>query len=166
VRDTIELHLLRHAHAGDPATWNGPDEHRPLSPKGERQAERLADFLAGVGFSPDAIVTSPKVRAAGTAEIVARRLAVAVTVDERLGNELGLAELEAILRDAGDPSRPVLVGHDPDFTSLVELLCGADNVPMRKGALARIDIRGPLQPGRGELRWLVPPDLLKPGSTS
>jgi hypothetical protein len=33
---------------------------------------------------------------------------------------------------------------------------------MKKGALARIDARRPLAPGTGELRWLVPPDLLKP----
>ena len=35
----IQLHLLRHAHAGDYATWDGPDEARPLTPRGERQAE-------------------------------------------------------------------------------------------------------------------------------
>jgi hypothetical protein len=32
---------------------------------------------------------------------------------------------------------------------------------MRKGALARIDVERPLEPGSGELRWLVPPDLLR-----
>jgi hypothetical protein len=32
---------------------------------------------------------------------------------------------------------------------------------MRKGALARIDIRRPIRSGSGELRWLVPPDLLE-----
>ena len=65
----IELHLLRHADAGDPMAWDGPDEARPLSDKGERQADRLGRFLAGVGFAPDVIITSPKVRAAQTAEI-------------------------------------------------------------------------------------------------
>jgi hypothetical protein len=35
---------------------------------------------------------------------------------------------------------------------------------MKKGALARIDIDRPVAPGRGELRWLVPPDLLKPAA--
>ena len=32
-----ELHFLRHAHAGDPETWVGSDDLRPLSEKGERQ---------------------------------------------------------------------------------------------------------------------------------
>jgi phosphohistidine phosphatase len=158
----MELYLLRHAHAGDPGTWDGPDERRPLSDKGEKQADRLGRFLAGIGFQTDAIITSPKVRAAQTAKLVAERLGVPVGEDDRLGGEVSIGTLEAILRDAGDPARPVIVGHDPDFTDLVAILCGAARVPMRKGALARIDADRPLQPGGGTLRWLVPPDLLRP----
>ncbi len=74
-----------------------------------------------------------------------------------------MTDVEAILRDAGDPRRAVLVGHDPDFSSLLQSLCVARNVEMKKGALARIDVDRPAGPGRGDLRWLVPPDLLKPG---
>ena len=59
----IELYFLRHAHAGDPEAWTGDDAARPLSDKGEKQAERLGAFLAGVGFKPDAIISSPKLRA-------------------------------------------------------------------------------------------------------
>lgn len=156
-----ELYLLRHAHAGDPLAWDGPDDRRPLSDKGEKQADRLGRFLIGIGFQPDAIITSPKVRAAQTAEIVAGHLGVPVRVDERLGGPLGLGELERVLRTAGDPERPVVVGHDPDFSELVAILCDTTRVPMRKGALARIDVGRPLEPGGGTLRWLVPPDLLK-----
>lgn len=157
-----ELHLLRHAHAGDPLAWDGPDDRRPLSNRGEKQADRLGRFLAGMGFLPDAIITSPKARAAQTAEIVGHRLGVPVGVDERLGGQLGIDDLEGVLRDAGDPERPVVVGHDPDFTELLEILCGASGITMQKGALARIDVRRPLEPGGGTLRWLVPPDLLRP----
>ena len=157
----MELYLLRHADAGNPTAWDGPDERRPLSDKGEKQADRLGRFLAGIGFQADAIVTSPKVRAAQTAKIVAERLGLPVGEDERLAGELSIGALEAILRDAGDPVRPVIVGHDPDFTELVAILCGAARVPMKKGSLARIDVARPLEPGGGTLRWLVPPDLLR-----
>lgn len=157
-----ELYFLRHAHAGDPMAWEGSDDARPLSDKGEKQADRLGRFLAGVGFKPDIIVTSPKVRAARTAEIVADHLGLTVGVDERLAGSFGLGELEALLRDAGDPGRPVIVGHDPDFSELVAILCDTSHTPMRKGAFARIDAERPLGPGGGTLRWLVPPDLLKP----
>jgi phosphohistidine phosphatase len=157
-----ELHFLRHADAGDPMAWHADDATRPLSDKGEKQAARLGRFLAGVGFSPDAVITSPKVRAAKTAEIVADHLGVPVAVDDRLASGLDADSLEALLRDAGDPSRPVVVGHDPDFSDLLAELCGATGLPMRKGALARVDIEPPLRPGTGTLRWLIPPDLLKP----
>lgn len=156
----MELYLLRHAHAGDPATWDGPDAARPLSEKGERQADRLGRYLSSVGFAPDAIITSPKVRAARTAELVALHVAVPVGVDDRLGGDLTLESLEALLHDAGDPGKPVLVGHDPDFSELVAVLVGALRIPMRKGALARIDADLPLRPAGGILRWLVPPDLV------
>jgi len=158
----MELYLLRHAHAGDPGAWDGPDDRRPLSDKGERQADRLGRFLAEIGFQADVVVTSPKVRAAQTAQLVAVRLGLPVGEDERLGGEVTIGTLEAILRDAGDPTRPVVVGHDPDFTELIAVLCGAARVPMKKGAMARIDVSRPLQPGAGTLRWLVPPDLLRP----
>ena len=144
-------------------TATGPDELRPLSDKGEKQADRLGRFLAEVGFTPDAIITSPKVRAAQTADRVARHLGLAVTVDERLAYGFDLAATEAVLHDAGDPVRPVLVGHDPDFTELVETLTGSSAVTMRKGAIIRIDVERPLAPGTGSLVWLVTPELLKPG---
>ena len=158
----IELHFLRHAHAGDPAAWTGDDAARPLSDKGEKQADRLGAFLAGVGFKPDAIISSPKLRAAQTAEIVARHLGVPYSTDDRLAHALDLATLETLLGDAGDPSRPVVAGHDPDLSDLVAELAGSEGIPMRKGALTRIDVERPLRSGSGTLRWLIPPDLLKP----
>ena len=42
------------------------------------------------------------------------------------------------------------------------MLCRAAGVTMRKGALARIEVDRPLAAGAGTLRWLVPPDALKP----
>jgi phosphohistidine phosphatase len=156
----IELQFLRHAHAGDPGAFDGPDSARPLSEKGERQANRLGKFLAGVGFVPDAIITSPKIRALRTAELVALHLGLPFSIDDRLGGALELESLDALLTEAGDPIRPVLVGHDPDFSELVSLLAGVDHLPMRKGSLARIDLDRPLRPRSGTLRWLVPPDLL------
>jgi len=156
------LHLLRHAHAGDPEAWDGPDAARPLSEKGREQAERLGVYLVGVAFKTDAIITSPKLRAVQTAEIVADHLGVAVAEDDRLAGSLDLDALEAMLAGADGPERPILVGHDPDFSDLLAELCDGANVPMRKGAFARIECDRPLRPGRGTLRWLIPPDALRP----
>jgi phosphohistidine phosphatase len=156
----LHLHLLRHAHAGDPMKWSGPDATRPLSEKGRLQAERLGLFLADTGFEPDAVVSSPKARALETARLVATPLGLPIRVDDALGGPLSLDVLEAILRATGDPNSPLLVGHDPDFSELSAELTGIGELPIRKGALVRIDLIRPLRPGQGVLRWLVPPDLL------
>ncbi len=157
---TRQLHLLRHADAGDPGAWRGDDAARPLSEKGVRQAERLGRHLARAGFAPDAIVSSPRVRALETAEIVGRALAVEVRTDERLGGGVGLETVGAVLEAAGGLRRVVLVGHDPDFSELCGALTGSGYLPLGKGAIARIDAAVPLQEAGGVLRWLLPPELL------
>ena len=157
----MELALLRHAHAGDPEAWDRPDDLRPLSEKGRQQAERLGRLLAAAGFVPDAVLTSPRVRARETAEIVADRLGVTVRIDPRLATFLDLATVDAILDEAGMPLRAVLVGHDPDFSDLLVSLTGSPGLRMRKGSFALLDVGRPLAPGSAELRWLVPPDLIR-----
>ena len=149
--DRLELLLLRHADAGDSMAWTRPDAERPLSPKGHRQSARVARWLVAIDHRPDAIISSPKVRAAETAAAVADAFGMAVLDEPRLAGPLGIDVLEDILRDAGRPARPILVGHDPDFSELAALLTGA---------LVRIDIAARLEPGGGTLRWLVPPDAL------
>jgi phosphohistidine phosphatase len=156
----ISLHLLRHADAGDPGKWQGDDAARPLSEKGVRQAERLGRHLARVGFEPDAILSSPRLRALQTAEIVGKALGVEVTADDRLAGSLDPGSVTALLHDAGSPRRPVLVGHDPDFSELLAGLVGAPDLSMKKGALARVDLAAGIATGGGALRWLLPPDLV------
>jgi len=157
---TTELYLLRHADAGDPETWTGPDDLRPLSGKGEKQSRRLGKFLGEIGFEPGAIIASPKTRARQTAEIIADQLSADVTVDERLAGGLDVVGIEAILFDAGEPDRAVLVGHDPDMSELTAWMIGAPSFDMKKATLVRIDTVRPISRASGTLRWLVPPDLL------
>jgi len=156
------LALLRHAHAGDPERWNGPDATRPLSDKGRRQAERLGRHLRSVGDDSDLLIASPRLRALQTAEIVAGLLGAPLATDDRLAGPLDLGIVEAILVDAGDPARPILVGHDPDFSELLGMLVGAGTIQMRKGAFARVEVDRPLAHGCGTLRVLLPPELLPP----
>jgi len=157
----IALYLLRHAHAGDPARWTGDDAIRPLSERGRRQSERVAKLLASAEEAPDVMITSPKVRAAETAQIVARQLKIEVVVDDRLMGPLDPDIVAEILAGAGMAVRPCLVGHDPDFSMLLGELTGVFAIQMKKGSLARVDYEGnSLVPGRGVLRFLVPPEIL------
>jgi phosphohistidine phosphatase len=159
-----EIYFLRHADAGDPEGWRGDDAQRPLSPKGVRQAERMAAFLGGSGFAPDAILSSPKLRATQTAELVADGLNRPVTTDDRLAGGFTLEGLRSLLemlerRDGG--RRVVLVGHDPDFSSVVSTLCGGKGIRLSTCTLARVDLEERPAAGRGSLRWLIPPEALE-----
>ncbi len=70
------LHLIRHAAAGNRDRWEGPDEERPLSAKGFRQADHLAASLAGVGITR--VLSSPALRCVQTVEPLAAALGVEV----------------------------------------------------------------------------------------
>jgi phosphohistidine phosphatase len=156
---TIRLHLLRHAHAGDAYEWSGDDALRPLTHKGRRQAERLGRFMCEHDIRPDVIVSSPKVRALQTAEIVAAELGMTVRREDRLGDGFGKEDLWALLDELG-AREPLLVGHDPDLSTLLTYLIDTSGLSMRKGALATVDLETRLGDGEGVLRWLLPPELL------
>lgn len=158
----VDLYLLRHADAGDPYAWKGDDAERPLSGKGRRQAERLGAHLAGIGFEVDAILSSPKVRAHETASLVGEAIGAKPELDDRLGDALSIEVLQEILAGRDQLESVMLVGHDPDFSELLAELIGTDELPMRKGALARIEAPIPLAAGTALLRWLLPPDAIKP----
>jgi phosphohistidine phosphatase len=153
--------LLRHADAGDPMAWTGDDAERPLSKKGRRQSRDLSKLLKDLKLRPDAVITSPKIRAAQTAKLVAKPLRVKAMTDERLAGGFGPSELRDLAADL-DPGirRVILVGHDPDFSEALSWLVGAA-LSLPKGALARIDLPdGDIVPGGGDLRWLLPPDAI------
>jgi phosphohistidine phosphatase len=159
-RGRDRVHLVRHAHAGDPLSWAGPDAARPLTGKGRTQAARLGALLVAAGVRPERILSSPKVRARETADIVAAALDMSAVLDERLAEECDLDELEAVLTSSG-AREVMIVGHDPYLSDLLtELLGAAGGQAMPKGAIATLDVERPLRPGGGSLRWFVPPVLL------
>ena len=58
------VYLVRHAHAGSQKRWSGSDHDRPLSVRGQQQADGLVEVL---GEYPVArILTSPRVRCRDT----------------------------------------------------------------------------------------------------
>jgi phosphohistidine phosphatase len=158
--EPIQLYLLRHADAGDPMSWTGDDADRPLSAKGRRQARRLGKMLAHLGWKPDLSLTSPKLRAADTARIVGRAVDAAPEEEPVLASGFGLDDLGKVLAAHPAAKRVLLVGHDPDFSALASALTGAA-IELRKGAIARIDMReASSAAGKGALRWLIPPGVV------
>jgi phosphohistidine phosphatase len=137
--------LLRHGDAAD----GSPDAERPLTDKGREQSRAAGVALKRLGVELDACLTSPKVRAAETARIASEALGgPEPIVEPRLSG--GPFDAELLVAGLGDDV--LLVGHDPDFSSAVHSLTGAQ-VRMKKGGLAGVD--------RGELMLLMRPRELK-----
>jgi 8-oxo-dGTP diphosphatase len=76
-------YLVRHAHAGDRATWRGDDSDRPLSDKGWRQARALPTVIR----PPEPlrrVLSSPALRCVQTVEPLAQAYSLRVEIDEAL----------------------------------------------------------------------------------
>jgi len=133
------LWLLRHAEAAD----GYPDDARPLTDQGVKQAEAVGAALARLGVKLDACLSSPKQRAVQTAERACEPLGLPVTIEPALAGEpFDVHELTAGLGDV------LLVGHDPSFSLTVHSLTGAQ-ARLKKGGLAGI--------AKGELVSLLRP---------
>ena len=133
------LWLLRHAEAADGA----PDDERPLTERGRRQAQDAGRALAAIGASIDTCLASPKLRAQQTAELACAYLEVEVVTERRLAGEP--FDVEDLVAGLGDV---LLVGHDPSFTLTLHNLTGAQ-ARMKKGGVAAI--------AKGELVTLLRP---------
>jgi phosphohistidine phosphatase len=160
----MEIYFLRHGDAGSRESWKGSDASRPLSDEGAARMEREASTLALLRLPLDLIITSPLVRAQQTAEIVARRLNLmdALVEDERLAPGFGAAELGSIMREHRALTALMLVGHEPDFSTVIAACIGGGRVDCKKGGLARVDFQDPSSLS-GLLAWLLPPRVLAPG---
>jgi len=154
------VYFLRHADA-DSDVAN--DFDRTLTPKGLEQAEKAGKFLLRHGLLPEAIVSSPVVRARQTAEAVEKKLGQASVV---IGPWLAcgrtpatcLAELST---HAGSHS-VMLVGHEPDFSEAIAFMLGLPDsgaLNIRKASLTAIELSS-FHPGGGSLQFLVPARLM------
>lgn len=112
--------LVRHAHSepGD------PDELRPLSERGQAEAQALADRLAGHETPPRLVLSSPLLRARQTAEHVAR----GVRAEARVENRLAPGATAELLRESvvGLEGPVAAIAHQPDCSEIALALTGSD----------------------------------------
>jgi phosphohistidine phosphatase len=124
----MKLYIMRHGPAEDEAA-SGRDFDRALTASGRDRVMSVARALVDKDEAPLSIVSSPLVRALQTAEIVA-----AVT---KLQDRGGTVETRREVAPGGPADeliealrvakrrRVMLVGHEPDLSSLVFKLLGA-----------------------------------------
>jgi len=84
------LCLVRHAKAGSRERWTEDDRDRPLTARGHKQAQLLAEYILGHVGGPSRILSSPAVRCRETLA--------------PLAGESGLGIAEADWLDEGSPA--------------------------------------------------------------
>jgi phosphohistidine phosphatase len=154
----MNLYFLRHGKAVDRQPGLS-DFDRRLTPEGVAEMRQEGAGLAALNLRVDLILSSPLPRALETAQIVAEELkmpAEQLIEDGRLAaGVFVLGSLKSLLADHALYDSVMLVGHEPDLSSLVHTLCGAV-IDMKKGGLAYVDVAR-IEPGHGVLRWLLTP---------
>jgi phosphohistidine phosphatase len=162
-----QLWLLRHADAEPHGTRE--DSARRLTERGERQARLAGEAIALMGVEFEALLSSPKERARRTATVVAqawseqqrKQLGIHAPLAEGFDARQALEVMRALPsqpRAAGQaalPARVLLVGHEPDLSTVVAELTGA-RIDLKKGGLAVVRIDG----ASGELMMLLRPSEL------
>ena len=124
------LTLVRHSKSD----WSLPgqqDWDRALNKRGQRDAPEMARRLRARKLKPDAILSSPAVRALATATIMARELKTAPSIvrqDERL-YLAGPADMLTVIRELGGDARHLMVfGHNPGITEFANRLSAGDRI--------------------------------------
>ncbi|HEY4375847.1 MAG TPA: histidine phosphatase family protein [Acidimicrobiales bacterium] len=110
----MRIHLVRHADAGSRKKFAGPDDRRPLDPRGAAQAAALAEGLAEALSSSLAtcLVASPFVRCRQTLEPLGTRLSLPVTTELALAEGTsGATALDRLLSLGADGGAVVACSH-------------------------------------------------------
>lgn len=150
----MDLILWRHAEAEE----GEPDLARELTPKGQKQAARVAEWLLQRLPAKFTLISSPAARAQRTAEALG--VPVKTVKDIAPG-----AAVSALIKAAGWPDQKgtvVLVGHQPDLGRAAAFLVSGTQteVSIKKGGLWWISDRAREDGAKVVLRSVVSPDLL------
>lgn len=155
----MDLILLRHGKAEDLNPLG--DSARALVDKGRQQARNAAKVLKRAKLLPEIVLTSPLVRARQTADEFCETAGVPGAVIQGwlacgMDPEQALQELAAFR----EFKQVAIVGHEPDFSELIEwvLNASASSVEVKKGAIACLRIEPPSR--HGTLVYLIPPKLI------
>jgi phosphohistidine phosphatase len=130
----MHLYLVRHAEAAS----GEPDEERRLTQAGREQARALGRRLAEEGISPDALLTSPLVRARETAAALGEALGIEAEADERLRPGATSEGVRAAVRARGE--RVVVVAHEPDCGLIAGELASIDPPPFPPAGMVTVEL--------------------------
>ncbi|RTZ76431.1 MAG: histidine phosphatase family protein [Gammaproteobacteria bacterium] len=160
------LFLFRHGKSD----WNAAfasDHERPLSLRGERDAQNMGMLLASSGTPlPQLVICSTAVRARSTLDLALRAgdWAPEVVMSEALYATSAEKVLQLIRKLPAKEERVMLVGHEPTWSELICNFTGG-RVRMPTAAMARLDFPlsrwEDLDFDQGELVWLLQPRFFR-----
>ena len=170
------LLLLRHAKSSWD-TMSLPDYDRPLAKRGRKAAPLIGAEIARLGLRPDLILCSGAVRTRETLDLVLPALAAPppeIVYDDAIymATPTVLLGLLRKLPRGGSAKTVLVVGHNPGFEELSELLVGGGNEAAQElmaekfptGALAVFtfasDTWSDIAPGAGTLAHFITPARL------
>jgi phosphohistidine phosphatase len=160
----LELYLIRHGVAAERGEDYPDDSKRPLTGTGIARLRAEAKGLERLGVTFDQIIASPLARAKQTADILAeagKSKAPVALIDALAPAGTPSAVIQELAKYA-KKTRVALVGHEPNLGELAAKLIGARApIAFKKGAICRIDFEQLPPKGVGQLRWFLPPRVLR-----
>jgi len=161
----MRLCVIRHGIAidrNDPAC--PPDPERYLTKQGRDRTQEAARGLRALELKPDALLTSPYLRARQTAEIVAKALDMPVDTFHVTDALLPWARPEELFRELRrlDAGCVACFGHAPNVDGLIAYALGLDHAAtsLKKAGAALLTLET-LSPPWGALEWLMPARALR-----
>jgi len=132
VTETYALIVLRHAKAVDPSAFKGSDVGRPLSPRGERQADSIVGALSS--WHPRRLIASTSVRCQQTMAPLAAALKRDVRLVEAISQHAFHDDSEDVRNLIGKRVRSrkttVICSHGPVIPELVREIALATGTPL------------------------------------
>ena len=158
----MRLLVLRHARAAPPSP-EGDDAARALTAEGERRFRDAARHIARLVPRPDALLTSPLLRARQTAAILAAAWGDIHPALEPVLSAGSVDRIMAVLENHPRDATVVLVGHEPTVSALVAGFVGAhgEAVAFEPGGAALLEVTS-VSRGGGCLVWFLGPDAAAP----
>jgi phosphohistidine phosphatase len=130
----VQLVIVRHADAAA----GEPDELRPLTAEGREAARALGQRLDREGIRPDAVLTSPLLRARETAQELARPAGLEAEPDERLAPGATADSVRSAVQERGETV--VVVAHQPDCSRIAAELTGGEEPAFPPGAMLAVEL--------------------------
>jgi phosphohistidine phosphatase len=161
----MQVYLIRYGIAVDREDPNcPPDTERPLTPKGMKRSHAAAVGLRALEVKPNAVLTSPWLRAVQTAEIFCEAIGYPSKKIIRTDALKGTSAPADLLRELQSMKAKVVLcfGHEPHLHLVIGhvLHTSAKITELKKAGLAILELER-VSPPQGRLLALYPASTLR-----